>query len=457
MTRHHTLRAAHWFLALMLFTTSQTALADAAISVPAIPQTRLEQAGQVSALARQTGGLGLFLLPLDAVAPAPYFQRDLRKDWLSASTYERTRLAERIGNQGRARFAAEQGWDKIVGSHGRGLVQGPDSVVWDKRTRTVRVLETKGGTSQLKRTFGLWQGTNRNSIRSAEFVLKSKKASPREVLGAARVIKAAGANILETGLVRTSHVLGTPDAPRLEGLWSRQNVVKEALEIERRVARRNPAAAAALRSAGAELSAMQRSETARLAAGRGFLVLGLAGSGEQSRNAWALWNDPVVGRTSPLYLHTGLAAGRWAKTGLASAEQFGLLGRLGSSRAGKAAGRLFFPIAIGVETWSAGTAVYAYSAGRISQREFYRQTTGTGVVVLFTAGGAIIGGVLGASAGGAGAVPGAAAGARLGYLVSYPFQIAADELWSYYYSKFDAQQTEAVDRVIERRYGVSSR
>ena len=58
--------------------------------------------GRLSGLASQALGRRLFPRSAEAIAPAPYYQRDYRADWMSATPYERGRLAERIGNQGRA-------------------------------------------------------------------------------------------------------------------------------------------------------------------------------------------------------------------------------------------------------------------------------------------------------------------------------------------------------------------
>lgn len=463
MNRKQLLRAVLLSLALPVVMASQQALADTTISAPVTPLTQLEQAGMVSALASQALGRGLFPQPLEVLAPAPYFQRDYRAPWVSAAVSERIRLAERIGNQGRARFETERGWIQIVGSQARGIVQGPDWVGWDAKTGNVRVLEAKGGSSEVRWTYRSWQGTNRNAIRSAEFVLESNSASQLEKMAAARVIKAAQANRLQTGVVKTSHVLGTPDAPRLEGEWSSENVAKEAAKIERRVTRWNPAAASAFRSAGAA----QSSDMLRYRAAQGGVaVLGLAGLGllgwdayQQSRTAREMWNDPVLGRSALPYLQVGLAGGRWAEAGtlgLSSAAELGRLGRGGLSVFGRAAGKWFLPIAVGAEGLSAGIAYYEHSTGRISQREFYRRSTGPAIFAVFTAGGAIIGGIVGAPSGGIGAAPGVFTGAYIGALAAIPVTVVVDWSWNWYYRKFDEKQQAAVDLAVERHYGLSS-
>jgi hypothetical protein len=460
MIGKHIFRATFLSLALQGFMTSQEALADPPSVAPLVPLTQLEQAGRVSGLASQTFGRGLFVPSI--VVSAPYYQRNYSSPWLSASSYERKLLGERIGNQGRARFAAEQGWIKVIGSQNRGIVQGPDSAVWDPRRGYIRVLEAKGGSSPLKWTYESWQGTNQNAIRSAEFVLRSTVASPLEKLAAARVVKAAQKNRLQTGVVRTSHEKGVAEVPRLDGGFDRESVAKEAGDIERRLTQQNPTLASIFRKAGTA----QLSDMLKYRAGQGLTILGLAGSGmlgwdayQQSQDAWEMWSDAALQNTALPYLQTGLAGGRWlesASLGLGSATQLGLLGKGGLRIFGHAAGKWFLPIAIGVEGLSAGTACYEYSTGRISKREFYRRTTGPAVFGVFTTGGAVIGGIAGSSAAGVGALPGAGAGAGIGALVAVPVQFTADWTWNWYYRKFDEKQRAAVDEAVERRYALPS-
>ena len=52
--------------------------------------------------------------------------------------------AERIGTRGAAKYAAEQGWIKLLGARGRGISQGPDFVYLDPFSNRVRVIEAKG-------------------------------------------------------------------------------------------------------------------------------------------------------------------------------------------------------------------------------------------------------------------------------------------------------------------------
>ena len=86
-----------------------------------------------------------------------------------------------------------------------------------------------------KKTFKSWQGTNKNAIRSARFVLLSSKATLMEKHAAARVIVAAQQGLLVTGVISTPHVLGTPDTPKLAGNWDYTYVGREASTIEQKL------------------------------------------------------------------------------------------------------------------------------------------------------------------------------------------------------------------------------
>ena len=197
--------------------------------------TPLEQADRLSNVANQVANQAivgkLFPPAAETITSKSFYQRNYRTAWRSASPSHRVRLAEKIGTQGAERYAAKQGWIKLLGSQGRSIPQGPDSIYWDRNSGRVRVVEAKGGTAPLKWTYGSKQGTNLNTLRSAEFALKSAKTRT-EKLQAARVIKAAQNNHLETRVVRTAHILGKPQPPQLEGR-NTDNVRKEAVRIER--------------------------------------------------------------------------------------------------------------------------------------------------------------------------------------------------------------------------------
>ena len=344
------------------------------------------------------------------------------------------KLAERIGNQGRARFAEEQGWTKVVGSQARGIVQGPDAVYWDPRAGSVRVLEAKGGSSQLKTTYQVLQGTNTNTIRSAKTVLLSEKASEVEKLAAARVIKAAQQNRLQTGVVRTTHVLGKPDAPQLDGSWNRDLVSKGAFEIQNDLVSQKPELAGTFRKAEQAL----RRDMWKFRAAQGVAVLGLAGAAgvgwdayQQSHEAWSMIRDPSLRGTPLPYIQGGLASARVGEAvtlGLGSAAELGLMGNGGVGAFGRAAGKRFLPVAVVAESFVAAKAYYEFSSGRISQRDFYRRTTGPAIFGVFTTGGAIIGCVAaGGTTLGTATVPGAMVGAGIGGTVAIAARMGLHE------------------------------
>jgi hypothetical protein len=138
--------------------------------------------------------------------------------------------------------------------------------------------------------------------------------------------------------------------------------------------------------------------------------------------------------------------------GLGSSASLGWLGQSGLNTFGKAAGKWFLPIAVGVEGLNLTMASYEYTTGRISQRDFYRRSTGPAIFAGFTTGGAIIGGLVGASAGGVGVAPGAMTGASIGAVAVIPVQYLANQTWNWYYQDFDAQQRQRVDEAVEQFY-----
>ena len=204
------------------------------------PRTRVEQATRLWASASDGLARKLYPSPPGAITPLRYFQRNYRQEYLQAPLHRRLALSERIGEQGRARFAAEQGWIRLLGSRNRGLRQGPDSIYWDPRAGRLRVLEAKGGSSPVRIFRGVSQNTNQYSIRAAEGFINSTKATLNAKQQAARVLVAAQQRRLATSVVKTPHVLGRPGDPRLGSNWDRRNVSREARRVEHKALRRNP-------------------------------------------------------------------------------------------------------------------------------------------------------------------------------------------------------------------------
>lgn len=451
-------------LAILALTVADAKSAESSPAfLPSSPLSPREQASRLAGLTSQAFGRELFPCPHFEIAPALYFQRNYREAWMTASPYDRIGYAERIGEQGRARYATEQGLRKVLGSQGRGIVQGPDAVCWDPYSGRLRTLEAKGQSSPLKRTYDSWQGTNTNSIRSAEFVLKSAKASPVEKIAAARVIKAAQQNHLQTDVVRTKHELGKPNTPRLVSS-DHTNVSEEALKIERELVKKNSKFASIFRSAGKT----QAWETLKCRAAKGLTTFGLVGAVgigmdayEQTREACSIFQNPTLHGTALPYMQLGIAAGKWAECtslGLSSAAELGLLGNAGIKTFGHTLGKRFLPIAIVVEGLSAGTAYCEYSAGRISQLEFYRRSRGSAIFGACVTGGAVVGGIVGGAttleAGGVGAIPGAKAGAEIGALVSMPANWIDGWYRDWKYREFNAKQAQVVDIAVDRLYGL---
>ena len=290
------------------------------------------------------------------------------------------------------------------------------------------------------------QGTNTNTIRSANFVLKSAKASRAQKLSAAQVIKAAQNNLLETRVVRTDHVLGKPESPRLEGR-NVDNVRKEAVRLERELIRKKPDLVPVFREA---TMARKADRLKYFATTKGMATLGLTSTGflgwdayQQAQDAWRMFQDPALRGTILPYMQTGTAVGRGAQAAatleLSSSVRLGLLQQAGLQRFGRVASQRFLPIAVGVEGLRGGVAYYEYDSGRISQREFYRRSTGPAIFAVSTVGGGIAAGI-----------PGAAVAA----IFAVPIQFAGDWMLNWYYQEFDERQIQRVNAAVYRHYGL---
>lgn len=432
--------------------------APARSAVPSLnlPLTVSEQAARLRALAGPEMAQRLF--PPTATEPGYYFQRDYRSEYRSALPYDRARLAERVGEQGRARFAANRGWVKLLGSRSRGIRQGPDSVYWDRRSGLVRVIEAKGGTAQARRFYGSPQNTNRYSIQSAGRVLRSPNATKQAKVASAAVIVAAQNRALATGVVRTPHMEGKPGAPRLEGGWNQTNVRREALAIQRDLAREKFGTRETFREARREVG----TTISRHRAAQGLAVLGLAGAAvlgwdayRQIRTAHGMFNDPGLDGSMLPYVQTGVGLGRIGQTTL-SASSLAQLKLLGPTAWVRGAGAALLPVTLGVEATRVAKAYVAYGLGRISTHDFYREVSSASIVPVITAGGAIVGAIIGSQAGGVSAVPGAKIGTKIAVFVAIPLQLVADRLWEWYYEDFRVDQLQRVNAAIEKHYGLDS-
>ena len=204
-------------------------------------------------------------------------------------------------------------------------------------------------------------------------------------------------------------------------------------------------------------------------AAQSVAILGLAGAAglawdayQQSRAAYAMFEDSALEGSILPHIQTSVAIGRTAQAttlGLVGVRSLGQPGIFKlSARTGLAgvAGAALLPVTFGVEGMRWVVAYHEYGLGRISQRDLHRHTTGSSIVAVFTASGAIVGGTVGLYAGGVGALPGASAGAKLAVIVAIPFQYAADYLWEWYYRDFDTRQLQLVNATLEEFYGLDS-
>lgn len=461
MRSHRIIGTALFVLAL---TTLNALPARSAVLSLKLPLTPREQAAQLWLLATPETVRRLFP-STTAETNLFYIQRNYQREYLGAGLElnerinKRIGISESIGEQGRHRFAAERGWTQLLGSRNRGILQGPDSVYWDRRSGLVRVLEAKGGNSPIGHFYNARQDENLYSIRAAKRLLRSPKATEKAKIGAARVIVAAQQGRLVTSVVRTRHVLGKPVAPTLQNGWNHDNVKRKAKTIERELTQENPDTRRFFQKALKDQSiAMLEYRAAQGVAILG--VVGVAGLGWDTYRQFAvagqMWNDPTLDGDPLPYLQTGVALGRAGQLTTLGASSSVTFMRLPTTGWVRAAGAAFLPVSFGVEGMLLATAYYEYDLGRLSRRDFYRRATTVAVVPMFSAGGAIVGGTVGLYAGGVSALPGAAAGAKLAVIVAIPVQYAADYLWEWYYRDFDTRQLQLVNATVDEFYGLDS-
>ena len=434
-------------LLLWVVTTSNLIWALTPTSSMVLPLTQREQAARLWGIAGAEVTRKLYPISVQTIKPKFYFQRNYRLPWIEATTHQRILLAEKIGIQGGARFAAERGWIKILGSRNHAIQQGPDSVYWDKRSGRLHVLEAKGGTSKPKTTFKSLQGTNKNAIRSAKFVLRSSIATLMEKHAAALVIVAAQQGRLVTGVINTPHVLGTPDTPKLAGNWDYTYVGREASTIEQKLIRKNSEGRAVFRQAHMKQSfAMLKHQATRKLANIRFA----RDAYHPSLIAWALFNNSPLIRSIPPHLQTSAALGRLTQ----STTQLVILG-LSKGGVSKLASRMFLPVTLGVEGLQFAIAYHQYGLGRISQREFYRRTASPAIIIIFTVGGGIVGGIIGIQAAGITVIPAAVIGANYGAIAAIPVQFTTSYILNWYYREFDEHQRLVVNAAVEKCYANS--
>ena len=302
------------------------------------------------------------------VTVVSFYQRNYRTQWFEGSldgrTNRRVLLGEKIGEQGRGRFAAERGLTKLVGSEMRvrGVRVGPDSVYWNPHSGRVVALEAKGGASPLKWTFNSRQGTNRNTLRSARNILNRRSATRGMKVQMARVILAAEKGQLDTGVIRTTHVLGKPNAPQLTVVDS-ATVAREARKARLGMIRAYPQTKEYFREAARDhlrdrkaFRAEHRGLVLRQRAAQGLRVAGFAGAlglgwegYRQLRMAWLLFDDPILNGSVLPYMQTGVALGRAAQAvtvvpfAMEVAERRSILNLSAKGKAVRIAGKAFLP------------------------------------------------------------------------------------------------------------------
>lgn len=139
-----------------------------------------------------------------------------QQQWLNATPEKRVQLAELLGEDGARQFANSKGWKPLMDGTQSTLRQGFDQV-YRSADDIVHVVEAKGGSSQLARSYGYLQGSSEWAVKAAERTLTSSVASAAEKEAAKAVLQAARSGKLHVHVIRTKHVLGEPTVALLEG------------------------------------------------------------------------------------------------------------------------------------------------------------------------------------------------------------------------------------------------
>lgn len=175
----------------------------------------------------------------EVASAAPKFFSELldpdQVEWLKATPEERIRIAERIGEKGAARWAEEQGWQRLTVN--KTIPQGVDQI-YRAPEGTVHVIEAKGGTSPLGRGYGYAQGTSEWAVEAVKRMLRDPNIDPATREACEEVLKAAAEKRLKVAVVRTPHVLGKPGVTIVEQIVDCSDeaarVAKEALDAFRK-------------------------------------------------------------------------------------------------------------------------------------------------------------------------------------------------------------------------------
>ena len=191
-----------------------------------------------------------------------------QQQWLASSLSQRQDLAEIIGVKGAASFAAEKGYVPVMSVTDKVTLHGPDGIYYAS-DRTLIVIEAKGGTSPINKSYGYPQGTAENAVAGAKRMLEQEGIPIKERIAYETVIKEAARGNLRIETVRTPHVLGEPGLPKLEKV---NFCTTEAAEIAK--------------VASKELSAAEVAIGGALNTGKNILVkigggVGVAGGGFQ--------------------------------------------------------------------------------------------------------------------------------------------------------------------------------
>jgi hypothetical protein len=144
---------------------------------------------------------------------------DRSADWAAASgkgdLLAKQKIAEEIGEDGVRKLIRSRGDKVLLDPKQKGLRQAFDFVVKENTTGNIKPIDSKGGNSGLKSSYGHPQASPEWSVKASERTLKSTQSSSAEKNAAKRVLNAATEGKLSGEVARTRHKLGTPTSTKV--------------------------------------------------------------------------------------------------------------------------------------------------------------------------------------------------------------------------------------------------
>lgn len=170
------------------------------LSTTPSPDTMQKLMNDVGAAAVTVAGSGM-----ERVTAVP------RRGYDALPQKQKRDYAEWIGEKGAEQYAERRGYRALLRFDEKQYPHGFDQVYYDPKTNEVVCIEAKGGSGRLTGR----QGTIEDAIEGAKKMLNSDKTSDGERKAAQRVLEHIEKGRARLEVVRTPHVGGVPESPRV--------------------------------------------------------------------------------------------------------------------------------------------------------------------------------------------------------------------------------------------------